>query len=96
MRRIRDRRENESMDNAHAAFDNYSRHKHHRDYVQAFEADLEHNLQKVVHGIQFESWIPEGYTDKVIFERKRRTLALAPIGDHVTEAAAILPYEKAP
>ena len=83
------------MDNAHAAFDNYSRHKHHRDYVQAFEADLEHNLQKVVHGIQFESWIPEGYTDKVIFERKRRTLALAPIGDHVTEAAAILPYEKA-
>lgn len=95
MRRIRDRRENESMDNAHAAFDNYSRKKHYRDYVQAFEADLEHNLQEIVRGIQDESWMPKGYTDKVIVERKRRTLALAPIEDHVTEATAIRPYEKA-
>ena len=45
--------------------------------------------------IKDESWIPKGYTRKVIYERKRRVLAKAPIEDHVLESASILPYEKA-
>lgn len=95
MRRIRDSQENESMDNAHKAFDNYSDQKHSRDYVQAFEADLEENLRAIVQQIAEESWQPGGYTEKVIFERKQRKLAKAPIEDHVLESATILPYEKA-
>ena len=77
------------------AYDNYSDQKHSRDYVQAFEADLLHNLEEIVRQIADESWIPEGYTEKVIFERKIRKLAKAPIKDHVLESASILPYEKA-
>lgn len=94
MRRICDTKENESMDNARKAFDNYSDQKHSRDYVMAFEANLEYHLQQVVKQIGDESWLPSGYTEKVIFERKRRKLAKAPIEDHVLEAATILPYEK--
>lgn len=95
MRRIRDNKENESMENARKAYDNYSDQKHSRDYVMAFDADLKHNLEKIVQQIVDESWQPQGYTEKVIFERKRRKLAKAPIEDHVIESAAILPYEKA-
>lgn len=95
MRRIRDNRENESIDNAYKAYDNYSDQKHSRDYVQAYDADLQHNLEGIVQQIKDESWIPKGYTRKVIYERKRRVLAKAPIEDHVLESASILPYEKA-
>lgn len=95
MRRIRDNRENETMGNAIKAYDNYSYQKHSRDYVKAFEADLLHNLKEIVGQIADESWQPGEYTEKVIFERKLRKLAKAPIEDHVLESATILPYEKA-
>lgn len=95
MRRIRDRRENESIENAEKAFDNYSRQKHSRDYVKAFEAELQQNLKQIVQQIKDESWQPKGYLEEVIYERKKRKLAKAPIEDHVLEAASILPYEKA-
>ena len=94
MRRIRDNRENESLENAYKAYDNYSDQKHSRDYVQAFDADLQRNLEEIVRQIADESWQPKGYKKKIIFERKRRQLAKAPIEDHVLESATILPYEK--
>ena len=94
MRRIRDREENESLSNAEAAYDNYSRQKHSRDYVKAYDENLQHNLEEVVKMIRDESWHPKGYKEKIIFERKRRKLAKAPIEDHVVESASILPYEK--
>ncbi len=95
MRRIRDNQENESLENAHKAYSNYSDQKHSRDYVQAFDADLQHNLEEIVRQIVDESWLPKGYTSKIIFDRKLRKLAKAPIEDHVLESATILPYEKA-
>ncbi|MBR6592418.1 MAG: hypothetical protein IKK81_07365 [Prevotella sp.] len=95
MRRIGDNDVNESVDNAVAAFENYAKHKHSRDYVQKFEENLLTNLAEIVGQIANESWTPKGYTDKVIFERKLRRLAKAPIEDHVLEAATIFPYEKA-
>ena len=95
MRRIRDNQENESMENALKAYDKYSEQKHNRDYVQAFDADLQHNLETIVQQIADESWEPKGYVRKIIFDRKRRELAKAPIEDHVLESATILPYEKA-
>lgn len=95
MRRIRDNKENESLDNAYKAYDKYSEQKHSRDYVKAFDAELQHNLEEIVKQIADESWMPKGYKKKVIFERKERQLAKAPIEDHVLESATILPYEKA-
>lgn len=95
MRRIRDNKENESMENAREAYDRYSRQKHSRDYVRKYEEQLEKNLEKIVSQIADESWIPQGYKEKIIFDRKRRKLAKAPIEDHVIESATILPYEKA-
>ena len=94
MRRIRDNRENGSLENAYKAYDNYSDQKHSRDYVQAFDADLQRNLEEIVKQIADESWQPKGYKKKIIFEKKRRQLAKAPIEDHVLESATILPYEK--
>lgn len=95
MNRIKDTGEAETLDNARAAYDTYSNHKHSRDYVRKFESDLERNLQIIVDSIRTEDWQPKGYRRKVVFEKKRRVLAKAPIEDHVTEAAAIRPYEKA-
>ena len=94
MRRLRDNRENESIENAKKAYENYSYQKHQRDYVKAFDLNLQHNLNEIVRQISDESWKPKGYIRKVIFEKKKRTLAKAPIEDHVLESATILPYEK--
>ena len=82
------------MENALKAYDNFSDQKHARDYVRIFEADLQQHLQEIVQQIIDESWQPKGYVPKVIFDRKRRLLAKAPIEDHVLESATILPFEK--
>lgn len=95
MRRISDSAENETMDNAYEAYQNYSDMKHRRDYVRAYDENLQENLEKVVALIRDESWKPAGYKEKVIVQKKKRKLAKAPIGDHVLESATILPYEKA-
>lgn len=95
MKRIKDTKETETLDNARAAYDTYSNHKHSRDYVIKYDENLEQNLQEVVDSLKTELWHPKGYHRKVIFEKKTRVLAKAPIEDHVTEATAIRPYEKA-
>ena len=83
------------MDNAYKAYDNYSDQKHSREYVKAFEDDLQDNLKEIVKQIVEESWVPGGYKEEYIYDRKLRKLAKAPIEDHVLESATILPYEKA-
>ena len=95
MRRIRDRGEAENEANVRKAFDNYSKQKHKRRNVREYEELLDMNVQIVLQQLIDESWIPAPYTKKVIFERKRRVLAKTIVHDHVIEAAAILPYEKA-
>lgn len=95
MKRIKDTQDPGTLENARAAYDTYSSHKHGRDYVMKFEEHLESNLQMIVDSIRRDDWHPKGYKRKVIFEKKTRVLAKAPIEDHVTEAAAIRPYEKA-
>lgn len=94
MRRIRDDRENETIENARAAFEKYADGKHKRRDISAFEKELDANLRLVLDDIINETFNPQGYRDKVIFEKKERRLAKAPVRDHVTEAAAILPYEQ--
>lgn len=95
MKRIKDKvSEVENMENARAAYDTYSYQKHHRDYVERFDKNLEKNLQTILESLSSEEWTPKGYKRKIIFEKKKRILAKAPIEDHVAEAIAIRPYEK--
>lgn len=94
MRRIKDNRENETMENAQRAYDKYSDGKHKRYDIIEYEQDLDANLRLVLDDIINETFVPAGYKKKVIFEKKERQLAKAPVHDHVTEAAAILPYEQ--
>ena len=91
MRRIRDDRENETMENAIEAFDRYADGKHKRREVKEYEKNLEANLSLVLNDIINETFEPKGYKEKIIFEKKTRKLAKAPIKYHVTEASAILP-----
>lgn len=94
MRRIRDDRENETEENAREAFEKFADGKHKRRDIRKFEQQLDDNLRLVLDDIINETFEPQGYQEKVIFEKKERRLAKAPIHDHVTEAAAILPYEQ--
>ena len=94
MRRIRDTRENETLENAEEAFDRFAFQKHKRWNVMRYEADLPANLRIVLQEIQDESFFPKGYQEKWIFDKKPRKLAKAPVHDHVTEAAAMRPYEQ--
>lgn len=94
MRRIRDTRENETLENAEKAFDRFSFQKHKRWNVIRFEENLNDNLSLVLHEIIEESFFPRGYQEKWIYDKKPRKLAKAPVHDHVTEAAAMRPYEQ--
>ena len=51
MRRIRDDRENETMENAIEAFDRYADGKHKRREVKEYEKNLEANLSLVLNDI---------------------------------------------
>ena len=94
MRRIKDTKVNETLDNAHVAFDHYVEHKHGRKAVQKFEEHLENNLIDVIKKITDESWIPQPYIPKTIYEKKKRQLAKALVKDHVQETVTIFPYLK--
>ena len=94
MRRIKDSRENETEKNVRDAFENFSRGKHHRAAIKEYEADLDENVRVVLADIINETFEPQGYKEKVIHEKKERRLAKAPIRDHHTETAAMLPYEQ--
>ena len=94
MRRIRQKGENESVENAWQAFENYACQKHKRWNIMRYEQDIETHIHEVVCAIVEDTFVPSGYREKWIFDRKKRKLAKAPVFDHHCEAAAMLPYEK--
>lgn len=94
MRRIKDSRENETEKNVRDAFEKYATGKHKRAGVREYEADLDENVRLVLADIINETFVPQGYTEADIFDKKHRRLAKAPVRDHHTEAAAVLPYEQ--
>lgn len=59
-----------------------------------YEQDFDQNLHQVLKDIIDETFLPAGYIEKWIYDKKPRKLAKAPVRDHHTEAAAILPYEQ--
>ena len=94
MRRVRDNRENETLENAQEAYERYANCKHHRWNVMRYEQDLKNNTERVLREIIDESFVPSGYREKWIFDKKPRKLAKAPVYDHHAETAHMLPYEK--
>ena len=94
MRRIRYNRENETLENALEAFDRYANQKHKRWNVARYEQDIDEHTHRVIKEIIEDSFVPSGYNEKWIFDKKPRKLAKAPVYDHHAEAAHILPYEK--
>ena len=94
MKRIKEDALNESEEIVRAAWDDFSDGKHSRPNICAFEAELEANLREVLAQIQSGSFVPQGYTSKVIEEKKVRVLAKAPVFDHVAETAVIYPYQQ--
>lgn len=95
MRRIKQNGENESIENAREAFERFADQKHKRWNVMRYEQDIDLHVHEVVCDIVNDTFSPSGYTEKWIFDKKPRKLAKAPVYDHHTEAAAMLPYEKA-
>lgn len=59
-----------------------------------YEQDIDLHLHEVVSAIVNETFVPSGYNEKWIFDKKPRKLAKAPVFDHHTEAAAMLPFER--
>lgn len=93
MRRIHDNGKAETAENIQSAWDSFSDGKGKRGNIQKYEENIQANLERVQAELEDESWMPSPYISKVVYERKRRELAKAPIHDHVLEAAAIKPYE---
>lgn len=93
MKRIHDLGTDATQENIRAAWDSFSDQKHKRKNIRQYERNLDDNLARVLHDLTDESWYPSDYIRKDVMERKHRTLAKAPIPDHVLEAAAIRPYE---
>ena len=94
MRKIIDKGITYTPQNVKQAYENYSKGKEKRCTIQEFEANLSDNLDRVLDDLITERWYPAPYSKKVIYEKKRRVLAKAPVYDHAIEAAAILPYER--
>lgn len=94
MKRIKENAENESEDIVRAAWDDFSDGKHRRPNIIKFEAELDRHLRVILSQIKSGSFVPQGYTDKVIHEKKTRLLAKAPVFDHVAETAVIYPYQQ--
>jgi len=94
MRRIRDNRENETLENAQEAFERYADQKHKRWNVMRYEEAIDENTHRVLQEIIEESFVPSGYNEKWIYDKKPRKLAKAPVFDHHCEAAHMLPYER--
>lgn len=94
MRRIRYDRENETLQNVMEAFERYADQKHKRWNVMRYEQDIDEHAHRVLREIIEDSFVPSGYNEKWIFEKKARKLAKAPVYDHHAEAAHILPYEQ--
>ena len=94
MKRIKENAEFENEEIVRAAWYKYSDGKHGRPDIVAYEAALDKNLREVLRAIKSGDFVPKGYRLVNVQLKKRRTLAIAPVDDHVTETAAIMPYEQ--
>ena len=71
----------ETLDNFRRAFYDYARQKMHRQSVQQFEANLDHNLDRMLGAYQSESWHTSPYVAKDIDYPKHRQVNKLPVID---------------
>lgn len=85
----------ETLQNFREAFYEYSRHKRSRLSVQAFEAELEHNLLALLEAYSHKTWHTSEYEPKLVREPKVRMVNKLPVKDHVMQHGALHPAEDA-
>ena len=73
MKRIKENAENECEEIVSAAWDDFSDRKHRRPNIIKFEAALDTHLRDILAHIKNGSFFPQGYTDKIIHEKKTTT-----------------------
>lgn len=79
----------ETLQNFREAFYDFSRGKRSRLAVQAFEAELEANLQALLDAYTHQTWHTSDYEPKLIVQPKRRMVNKLPVSDHVIQHAAL-------
>lgn len=94
MKRIKENAENECKEIVSAAWEDFSDGKRSRLNIIRFEAELDSHLDAILQQIKEGSFVPKGYTPKVVKLKKTRILAKAPVYDHVAETAIIYPYQR--
>lgn len=74
-------------DNLWAAWLDFRRGKRHRPTVRRFEVRAAQHIHRLHRALRAESYRPEGYRLKVIYEPKLRLIAAAPVRDRVVHHA---------
>ena len=83
----------ETNDNFRRAFYNYARQKMSRRGVQKFDANLDHNIERMLEAYAAQTWHTSGYVPKDIEYPKHRQVNKLPVIDHVMQHAALNPVE---
>ena len=83
----------ETNDNFRRAFYNYARQKMSRRGVQEFDANLDHNIERMLEAYAAQTWHTSGYVPKDIEYPKHRQVNKLPVIDHVMQHAALNPVE---
>lgn len=83
----------ETLDNFRRAFYDYARQKMSRRAVQKFEANLDHNIGRMLDAYTHQTWHTSAYIAKDIDYPKHRQVNKLPVIDHVIQHAALQPVE---
>lgn len=83
----------ETLDNFRRAFYDYARQKMSRRAVQKFEANLDHNIGRMLDAYTQQTWHTSAYVAKDIDYPKHRQVNKLPVIDHVIQHAALQPVE---
>jgi hypothetical protein len=84
---------NSTEENFENAFWRFSRYKHHRKGVQAFEENLQENLRVLLRAYLSQTWKTSEYIPKEVFKPKHRIVHKSTVMDHVIQWSSVLPIE---
>lgn len=82
-----------NIDNFMQGFDGFAAQKHSRESIKRFEADLIHNLERLMEAYDSQTWVTPPYEPKEIFKPKHRMVDKTSVATHVIQWSALLPVE---
>lgn len=82
-----------SLDNFARGFDGFADEKHSRESIKRFEADLLHNLERLMEAYDSQTWVTPPYESKEVFKPKHRIVDKTTVSTHVIQWSALLPVE---